>query len=242
MVHLSFPIAAHYASSSDQHEYRTISQPSTAPLPLHHPLLRLEHSNLIRKARLVQTPINPITPILRQHNPRAHRMQIIDIRRRVLLQTQYPTLTSTIIALIRAAVAVVIEEAVQTRAVDQDILAVHDAQTPALCIRHLDTVSAGRVWCGREDGVVESGDARERDCGVGIGLVVCGLGLDGAEEDVRGPNELVLVESVVLDGGAVEPEGPRSGINEHAATGIDGQLGEVGVVDVMVGGPEPGNC
>lgn len=70
-------------------------------------------------------------------------------------------------------------------------------------------------------------------------MVVRGLGLDLAHEDVLGVGELVLVKGVVLDRSADEPEGSGVGLNVQSSASVDGGLGIVGVVNIVVGGPEP---
>ena len=72
-----------------------------------------------------------------------------------------------------------------------------------------------------------------------VGLVVRGFCLDLPEVDVGGVEELVLVDGVVLGCGPGEPDGPVEGFEKEAAAGVDCDLGEGRVVDVVVGGPEP---
>jgi hypothetical protein len=88
--------------------------------------------------------------------------------------------------------AVIVEEAVEPRAVDEDVVGVQDAETPG--------VGAGRGGRtgGGEDGVVEGGDGGEGVRGGGVWLVVGCFGLDEAGVDVLCVGELVLVECVVL--------------------------------------------
>ena len=108
------------------------------------------------------------------------------------LHTRNRTLTVLRSRIITTRRAVVVEEAVEPSAVDEDVVGVQDAEAPG--------VGAGRGGGtgGWEDGVVERGDGGEGVGGGGVGLVVGRFGLDEAGVDVLCVCELVLVEGVVL--------------------------------------------
>lgn len=121
---------------------------------------------------------------------------------------------------------VVVEEAVQARAVDEDRVRVEDAKTPAGSARCKDRVVVRR----------DSGEGRER---VRVGLVVCGLSLDESHEDVTGVGQLVLIQGVMLDCGSIEPDLTDTGFNEKSTAGVDANSGERSIFNIVIGSPEP---
>lgn len=84
---------------------------------------------------------------------------------------------------IRAGLSIVLKEAVQISAVDEQIRGVHDTQTPGLLAR-------GRR-AGREVGIVPGVLGRVGNQSCGVGLVVWSLSLDQTHEDVRRVRNLV---------------------------------------------------
>lgn len=121
---------------------------------------------------------------------------------------------------------VVIEEAVQSSTVDEDWVRVEDAETPARS-------------AGGEDRVVvccDSGEGVER---VRVGLVVCGLGLDESHKDVTSVDQLVLVQGVMLDSGSVKPDLTDAGFDEESTAGVDADLGERKIFNIVIRSPEP---
>lgn len=119
-------------------------------------------------------------------------------------------------------------------AVHQQVARVDDAQPPALGAVARDVGAAGA-----EVGVVQGRIDGERHEGVGRGLVVGRLGLELGAEDVAGAHELVVVQDVVLDGGADEPDGAGLGLDEQPAARVDGDLRVGRVLDVVVRHPQP---
>lgn len=78
--------------------------------------------------------------------------------------------------------------------------AVDRSETPAISVGNVGAVD-DVLGCG-EDWVAVHGVVCEWDAGVGVGLPVCGFGLDLAHEVVFGVDEGVLVKCVVFDGGS----------------------------------------
>jgi hypothetical protein len=99
-----------------------------------------------------------------------------------------------------AAVIVVLEEGIQARAVDVDGIGIDDAQSQRVAYtRWTQGVVVGIVVVGCVERVGLAFD-------VGGGLPVGRFGLDEAGEDVGCGAELELVEGVVLDACAPEPD------------------------------------
>lgn len=97
----------------------------------------------------------------------------------------------------------IVEERVQARAVAENVARAEDTQRPAvLADAGAALAEVVEVWVGgAKDAGDEVGGRLELGC-VGVRLVVGGFGLDEAHEDVLGLGEFVLVERVVLNGGA----------------------------------------
>lgn len=126
-----------------------------------------------------------------------------------------------------AVLAVVLEERVRSCAVDPDVVALDDANGPGglvgLC---------AHVWVEVLVVLLEGLE------GVGVGLEVGSLGLDGAEVDVLSALEVVLRKDGVLGGSAVQPNGTL-GLDEHTTTVVDVDLVVVLEVKLVVGSPKP---
>lgn len=101
------------------------------------------------------------------------------------LNTKHLTLTALRITRRRAFCVVVVEEAVQTRAVDDRAPSVEEAEAQRVAV---SGEAASEIWI-LEGGVGLVGAVE----GVWVGLVVGGFGLDEADEDGVGVGELVLV-------------------------------------------------
>lgn len=124
---------------------------------------------------------------------RAHSMQVIQIHHTRALDAENPALTYLAAALVAARGAVIVEERVQARAVDEQ-RRVDGPQTPAICIRYLYARHVRRVERRRgEDRVVHVCVVGEGHSRVGVGLPVRRFRLDLAHEDVAGADELVLI-------------------------------------------------
>lgn len=117
------------------------------------------------------------------------------------------------------------------RAINEHVARTQDPQAPGL-----GAVAAHpRAVKGR---VLESSVGGEGHESVGSRLEIRRLGLQLRGVDVLGIGELVLVEDVVLDGGADEPEAACGGLDVEPAAGVDCDLRVGGVVDVVIGSPE----
>ena len=131
----------------------------------------------------------------------------------------------------QAVLAVVIEEGVEPGAEDEDVRRRHDAQAPCL---------SARVSCaGAERRVGVCRRRSKRRQGVGVGLVVRRLGLDGAHVDVRGLVDLIVVQLAVLSAGAVHPDGALCALNQDAAAIENVDLTVVRAIELMIRHPEP---
>jgi hypothetical protein len=126
-----------------------------------------------------------------------------------------------------ALLLVVAEERVRAGAVAPDAGAVDDAHGPGRSDALSDEVGV-EVLVVLGEGYV----------GLGVGLVVGSLGLDGAVEDVLGALEVVLRHLGVLGGGAVEPDGTLR-LDDHAAAVVDVDLTVILLVELVVSSPEP---
>lgn len=197
-------------------------------------------------------PPPPLSILMKQRNRRAEIVPIIrlrnhplpihrhHIRARLRAQPPQPHGLRTIhrdhidlTALRRqASLIVIVKETVQTPAVHVNVSAGEDAQAPRL--------PAGIGGAGGESGVVEGGRGGEGGGGDGVGLHVRRLGLDQAHVDVARVGDLVVVQLAVLGAGAVEPDGARVALDQHAAAVVDVDLGVVGAVEIVVRDPEPG--
>lgn len=135
--------------------------------------------------------------------------------------------------------AVIVEEAVEPSAIDEDILAINDAQSPGHLARSSDfrtrnvTLIQGgtvrrevRIAQGRVD-VIEGPWSRR------IGLIIGRLCLNLAHPDVLGVDELVLVESPVLNTGSDRPDATSLGLDEEATSAIYRDLCTGRILDIM---------
>ncbi len=165
---------------------------------------------------------------------RSDRVLIVHSNRLTIpLQTEDPILTHLPIPLVRASSAVVVEEAVQPSAIDAYDARIHDPQTPPISRRNREPVRGDRVL--GELRVEVPPRVRKRDLSVRVGLIVRCLRLNLASEDVLRVNELVFVLDVVFHGCADEPDRAGRAFVEETAAGVDGDLAELGVFDVVVG-------
>jgi hypothetical protein len=183
----------------------------------------LHHYYFLLAIRVTRTPI-PINPkqidsihkrtivihIARQihaipgnHIRSPHSIDVIDINiitQSVPLNTEDPRLTHRPRTHSRTSRTVVVKERVQSDTITEDIITAHNSQTPPRrCARRAVPRAIDKR---RKDRIIERRVRREGNGSIGVGLVVCGLGLDLAHKHIAGVNELVLVEDVVLDGGA----------------------------------------
>lgn len=133
-----------------------------------------------------------------------------------------------------ALLVVVVKEAVQTAAVDKDVLGVGRAETPGAGALVRVAGAAGLEVRVRVLGVDVKGGER-----VGVALEVGRLGLDQRHVHVLGVGELVVVHDVVLGRGAPEP-GALGALDEDTAAVVDVDLRVVGEVELVVGDPVPG--
>ena len=185
----------------------------------------------------------------RQHGPLIPQHHVRHADRVQILQVEVRTLGTVILhdALLahgrvapptarrRTRRAVVVEETVQARAVHEHVVCVEEAE--AVGHRARGGGAGGAVI--REAWVGEGGVEREARGRLRMRLVVWGFGLDLSHEDVGRVGELVLVQGVVFDGGADEPDGAGGALDEEAPPRVDCQLGVGRVVDVVVRGPQP---
>jgi hypothetical protein len=154
----------------------------------------------IHKRRVVVRMIRQINSISRNLLRCTNSVKVVQIdivRMLVTFDTKDSRLAPRASTNVWALRAVVVEETVQANAVAEDVVRANDAQTPAG--RSVDRW----VWGWLEDRVWECFDVGEGDGGVWIRLIVGGLGLDLAHENVAGVDELVFVLDVVLDGSAI---------------------------------------
>lgn len=99
-----------------------------------------------------------------------HSVEIVYVDEPTAQYLKVAVLADFSIALIRASGAVVVEEAVQARTIDQDIVRVDNAQAPAVCIWDREVAILGsRV---RELWVEKAGNVRERQRRGWVGLIV----------------------------------------------------------------------
>jgi len=91
------------------------------------------------------------------------------------------------------------------------MLRFNDAQAPTAC-------------AGGENGIIVEDGRREGDCGVGVGLVVCGFCLDLAEEYIACIVQLIFIELVVLNRCSYKPYSSRNTFYQEASACIDGDL------------------
>ena len=152
-----------------------------------------------------------------------HRIQIVNRNPTgAPFNTINPILTPNPLPLVRTSSAKITEERVQPGTIRQNILRVKDSHSPSISSRDNSiAIFDGSLGEGR---VENRGVGWEGDGGDGVGLVVGCFGLDLALEDVLGVGELVLVEGVVFDGCADEPDGAGRFV-EEAAAGVDCDLG-----------------
>ena len=92
------------------------------------------------------------------------------------IQVDDAVLADFAVALVRARDVVVVEEGIMSRAVDQDVLGVDDAQTPG--VGRGDLGSVHRHGLGGELRVEQSGVVREWQRCRWVGLIVGCFGLD----------------------------------------------------------------
>lgn len=105
---------------------------------------------------------------------------------------------------------VVIKERVVVGSVDQNVRTAQHPQAPGHVAISAD---AGAVKCG----IVEGSVCGERLKGIWLGLVVGRLGLQLRRIDVLGAVKLVVVQGVVLHGGADKPDWTSGGFDEETA-------------------------
>jgi len=132
--------------------------------------------------------------------------------------------------------AVVIKERIQPSTEDNQILRTDNPKTPSHLAR--DTSRHTRAALGKI-GILEGRNRREGHAGRRIGLIVRGLGLDLGQVDVPRVDELVLVQNVVLGSRTTDENAALLGLDEDSAPSEDGDLRVVGVLEVVVGHPDP---
>lgn len=145
-------------------------------LPKYEVSSQLKPSNRVRKCRpIIPRPNNPF-PIPHNHPLRPNRTQRINHQpARLPLNTKHLALTNLVIIIRRARRVIVIEETVQSRAVNNRVARVEQAQAQRVAV-------SGQAV--RKIGVIESGVGFVGAVGgVGVGLVIGGFGLDEADED-----------------------------------------------------------
>jgi len=111
--------------------------------------------------------------------------------------------------LVGASDVVAVEERVQSSSVDEDTGRALNVEAPSVA-----TAVGQRVVPDRVDG---EGPGRSW-------LIVRGLGLDLAENDINGCGKIVLIELMMLHSGAIEDIPSSSGLHQKTTTSIDGNL------------------
>lgn len=173
-------------------------RPTRTPIPINP-----KQIDSIHKRTVVVDIARQIYSVPGDHVRRAHRVQVINVNivaEPIPLNAQDPRLTHRPRPDSRTSRAVIIKKRVQPRSIRKDIITSYNPQAPSRCGTR--RAISRTVNKRRKNRVIERRIGRKRDCGIGIGLVVRGLGLYLAHEDVARVDELVLVEDVVLDGGA----------------------------------------
>ncbi|CAI6089739.1 unnamed protein product [Clonostachys chloroleuca] len=132
---------------------------------------------------------------------------------------------------VQTLLGVVLEEAVQSTTVEEDVAGVVDTETPSLSASLTSALGKGRVEV--------LGVSSEWGLGIGVALHIGSLGLDDTHVDVLGALEVVVVEDIVLRGGSPQPDG-LGRLDEQTTAVVDVDLVEVGTVKLVVGNPEPG--
>ena len=193
-----FPPKKKYVQSSLNHHNLT--------LPASHPTiislsLSLSLSNLLKK-RHRATEITPIIRLLHHPFPlpRHHILTRLGTQPPDPDPTTTPDLEHILLARFRleTVLRVIVEETVQTRAINENILGVDDAETPCFFTARASAGAEIRVR------VFLLGDEAAGE-GIRVGLHVGGFGLDGGHVDVFGVADLVIVELAVLCTCAVKP-------------------------------------
>jgi hypothetical protein len=178
--------------------YHTIPYPPTlTPLDS----VRKESNGITIHTQIIRPP-GLIRPINRDHLQRPHlTKRIHDDIVGIAFDTEDAVLAvAHCIRVFAAAVIVVLEEGIQARAVDVDGIGIDDAQSQRVAYAGWTKgVVVGIVVVGCVERVGLAFD-------VGGGLPVGRFGLDEAGEDVGCGAELELVEGVVLDACAPEPD------------------------------------
>lgn len=97
---------------------------------------------------------------------------------------------------------IVVEEAVETRPVNINVVGIHDTQAPRVGTWYRSVRGIGVTDIGGEPElrVVQTRHIREGERGIGVWLIVRNLGLNEAHKYVLGVDELILVFRMVLDG------------------------------------------
>ena len=117
-------------------------------------VLALEQSYSINEPIQVVIIERHIIPINRDHLMRANSVQVVHCNSTATLDAEDAVLAYLAVALIGTGGAVVVEEAIQTCAVEGESLRIDDAQTPAISIwdavdsrnRELWVVQRSHVW------------------------------------------------------------------------------------------------
>lgn len=126
---------------------------------------------------------------------------------------------------------VVIEERIVTGSVNQNVLRVDNAKTPAI-----------GAWCctirvANKGRIIQARHRREwRGC-VGVWLIICSLGLDLCGKDVLSGTKLIFVQLMMLYAGANKPDWPCTFVKQATAS-VDGDLGQAGIFNIVIGDPK----
>lgn len=129
----------------------------------------------------------------------------------------------------------IVEILIIRSSIHNDVVGVHKTMRPG----HMARSTASSINWSIENRIIQLSLVRIRERGWRVGLVIRNLSLCLSHVHVAGIAKGILILGVVLYRRMDQPIVPTLTLHEHASPGVDLHLGDIEIVDVVVGSPQP---